>query len=389
MSGAGNGAAPSVAALVTDVHIRSAVAGMRGLGGAGVRVTAVGPSKMAAGLWSRHASARIVAPDVTSDAPGFVAAVAEAARRHGPLVVYPGWEGALEAVLAARDRLGDVALVPYPPNAVVESLRDKRRLGGLAEDAGLRSPAALFSASAAELRSAAVRLPCVVKPVRSGGALLTATVVGSAEALHALLAPLPDDEPLLVQEQARGTLAALTMVLARDGSLVARFQQAARRTWPGEAGPTAVGVSVAPDEPLVERAAAMLAGAGYWGLAQLQFIETPNGPLLIDANPRFYGSLPLALAAGVNLPAAWHAVTVGGPLPVPAPYRVGLGYRWLEADLAAAARGSVAPLLSLRPRPGTGAMWAGDDPLASAALALDALGSRVTRRLPGRREHGR
>jgi len=40
--------------------------------------------------------------------------------------------------------------------------------------------------------------------------------------------------------------------------------------------------------------------AGYWGLVDLQFLDTASGPLLIEVNPRFYGSLALALAM-----AAW------------------------------------------------------------------------------------
>ena len=51
---------------------------------------------------------------------------------------------------------------------------------------------------------------------------------------------------------------------------------------------------------------------GFGGLAQLQFVQAPGGaPALIDVNPRFYGSLPLALACGVNLPDAWHALVSG------------------------------------------------------------------------------
>ena len=46
-------------ALVPDAHLNAAVAGIRGLGRAGLRVIAVGPSWTAAGLWSQaHRRAR-------------------------------------------------------------------------------------------------------------------------------------------------------------------------------------------------------------------------------------------------------------------------------------------------------------------------------------------
>jgi len=73
---------------------------------------------------------------------------------------------------------------------------------------------------------------------------------------------------------------------------------------------------------------------GYFGLAQLDFLVTADGPKLIDVNPRFYASLPLALACEVNLPAAWHAVVTGTRPPTERLYPVGVSYSSLEANLA-------------------------------------------------------
>jgi len=152
-----------------------------------------------------------------------------------------------------------------------------------------------------------------------------------------------------------------------------------------EAGSSSLGISVEPDEDLVARAAAMLASAGYWGLAQLQFLSDGHSRELIDINPRFYGSLPLAWAAGVNLPAAWHSVVLGEPHGPPASYRTGVTYRWVEADMIAALRGSPGRLRrrSPSPQPRAGAWWASDDPLPALALGVDAIWKRVHRRLPG------
>lgn len=375
--------AQSTPALVTDVHLRNVVAGLRGLGRGGVRVLALGPGRGAAGLWSRHVRRRLLGPDVSHDPTGYLAAVRRAVSAEGPMVVYPGWERSLQAVLDARATLPATAVLPYPENGSVAAIRDKRRVAELAGDAGLGTPPALMTGTAEELRGGTLRPPCVVKPVTSGGAMASARVVRGEDELAAVLGALPSGEQLLVQERVTGTLGAVTVVVGRDGSLVARFQQAARRTWPMDAGASSVAVSVAPDERFVARLGAMLASAGYWGLAQLQFVETGSGRAVIDVNPRFYGSLPLALAAGVNLPAAWHAVAVDAPVPTPGRYRVGVGYRWLESDFVAAALGAPGRLLERRPRPGTGAMWATDDPIPGIALAVGAVTTRVRRGLPG------
>ena len=102
---------------------------------------------------------------------------------------------------------------------------------------------------------------------------------------------------------------------------------------------------------------------------------------MLDVNPRFYTSLPLALACGVNLPGAWHAVVVGDPPPSPGPYRLGVGYRWLEGEMTAAVRLRKPSLLPACGRR-VGAMWARDDPLASTLLGVEAALVRARRRLP-------
>jgi predicted ATP-grasp superfamily ATP-dependent carboligase len=367
-------------ALVTDVHVRSGVAGLRALGRAGIEVVALGPRRSAAGLWSRHGTAQAVGPDVSVDPDGFAAAVAREAERHGPVVVYPGQEASIDPVVEAASRT-TAALLPYSGGAELRALRAKSILPALADEAGLTAPRTLIETAPAELDGRRLPMPCVVKRTRLGGQA-RARVVSSHAELRAVLGALPPDERVLIQQRVSGPLIGLAIVVDRGGGVVARLQQVALRTWPSEAGGSSLAVSTAPDDTLTQRAARLLAGVGYWGLAQLQFIETDRGHALIDVNTRFYGSMPLALACGVNLAAAWHAVAVGSPCPAAPPgYRAGVSYRSLRHELAAAARGSPRLLLRRAPRPTSSALWARDDPLASALLAAQAVSTPLRRRL--------
>ena len=172
------------------------------------------------------------------------------------------------------------------------------------------------------------------------------------------------------------------LVIDREGRLVARFQQVTRRTWPSAAGSIALATSVEPDEGLVSRTAAMLAELGYWGLAQVDFVETPSGFTLLDVNPRFYRCLPLAVACGTNLPALWHAVAVGRPvgeprhlshrhdLPLARGRLRGRGPRCAGAAVRARA---ATPAPEPHGPPG--------DPLPGVLLSVSALASRVMRML--------
>ena len=372
----------TVDALVSDVHLPGAVAGLRGLGRAGHKVLALGDRWSAAGLWSRYTAVRAVGPTAECDLSAFAATISRLATKHGPFFVYPGWEPAITALLDSPS-LRSKALLPYPGTdlAALRALRDKRELGKLASYAGLRVPTTLACGTARELSSSSVQRPCVVKPALSGSEFSTARVVSSDEALKRLLGELDPSTELLVQEPLRGPLLMVALVLGCDRRPVARFQQIARRTWPAAAGGSSLAVSTPPDRHLVQAATRMLVSVGFSGLAQLDFIVSQDGPRLIDVNPRYYASLPLALACGVNLPAVWHAVAVGQHVPPQRPYPSGVSFRWFEADLRAAVSGSPAVLARRVERPRVGAMWAWDDPLPSLLLAERATHGRLRSRV--------
>jgi predicted ATP-grasp superfamily ATP-dependent carboligase len=359
------------------------VCGIRALGRSGLKVVAVGPSRTAPGRWSRYAAARALAPSPVADPDGFVDAVGELAERHGPLVVYPGQDEGLSVLIAAADRLPQEALLPYPGPDPLDALRDKGRLADLAVAAGLATPRTLLAGRAAELAAAELPDGAVVKPARPKGAFGDARVVASADTLRELLASVPADEELILQERLAGRLMAVAVVVGRDGTLVRRFQQVATRTWPEDAGISNLAESVLPDDDLAEASRSLLASTGYWGLAQLQFIETEDAPRLIDVNTRYYGSMALAVAAGVDLPGAWHAVARGEPAGEPGSYEVGVTYRWLEADILAAMQGVRGRLIPRPPRPRTGPMWARDDPVPGALFATLAVCGPLWRRLRG------
>jgi predicted ATP-grasp superfamily ATP-dependent carboligase len=220
-----------------------------------------------------------------------------------------------------------------------------------------------------------------VKAALPHGGIHGTRILESDEDLSRLLSGLEPRERVLVQPRLRNPLTSIGLVMTRTGDIAARFQHVAKWTWPSRAGSTARAASVAPDEGLVSRVGALLAEIGYWGLAEVELLESPLGPALIDVNPRFYGCMALPLACGVNLPAAWHAVAAGMPPPRPGDYRVGVAYRWLEADIVAALRGDAGRMLHAAPRPRTGAMWAGDDPVPGPLLARTAFSARAARRL--------
>jgi predicted ATP-grasp superfamily ATP-dependent carboligase len=125
----------------------------------------------------------------------------------------------------------------------------------------------------------------------------------------------------------------------------------------------------------------LLRDLGWFGLSQLQFIVPAEGPpVLLDFNGRFYGSLALALAAGVNLPDTWARLATGRTPREGGDARPGIRYQWLEGDLRAArehqnggAVREMAACVSYGLRGGAG-IWSANDPLPGLLTAGNLLG---------------
>lgn len=337
--------------LVTDGtpsgQSRSSLAAVRALHAAGYRVAVTvgtGPSLAAS---SRCCWTRVHVP--AADHPAYARHVTALAEELGAIATIASSDAALLALGA--------------PGA---ELADKAVLAARAEAAGIRRPRSQVFSSGAALIEARheVALPAVVKVSRKDH------VVGRAAQVvrhpDALLPWASVVDPVVVEEVVSGPMTAV-FGLVVGGDVRAVGMQRYLRTWPVECGVGCAVVSMAADPTLVSRVAGLL--AGYDGIFQAQFL----GGHLIDLNPRVYGSMPLALRAGLNLPARWCDVQLGRPTTAVVHAREGARYRWIEGDVRWAAarlvRGDLRAVARMaRPHAGTiHSVWELRDPGPSLA----------------------
>ena len=326
--------------LVTDDvsgQNRSAVAAVRALAAGGFRpaVTTCGARSVAAA--SRYSQRRIELPRAGS--PGYP----EALRHEVESGDYLCALLASDAALIALDAPG----APLLNKAV---LADRTAATGLSAVPGrvYDSLGQLRKEGSADVETS--RRPWVVKSVlKTGPGVLQARLLSSVDDLSEL-----DDTtgPIIVQPFVDGEFRAVSGVLW-DGELLAVSHQRYHRTWPRRTGVGCLASTVEPDFGLEEAVVSLL--RGHCGVFQVQLV----GSHVLDVNPRVFGSLPLAVAAGVNLPAVAANAARGriGPL---VRANSGVRYRWLEGDLRNLVQGvrehevGVAEAFSqLRPRRGT------------------------------------
>lgn len=281
---------------------RSALAAVRALARASYRVVVATPARISLAAASTACSQRVPIP--RSSNPDHADAVRAELDRGPYLTALPSSDASLRALSA--------------PGA---QFLDKHELGIRAAAAGLPQIADEVFPTGRALVAAAGRLdfPCVYK------ADSPSVNVGRASAPTDLLRLEHVSSRVIVQPYVEGSMSAVAG-LVWGGQLVMAVHQRYLRTWPNPCGTASAAVTVKPD-PGAERAVLALL-EGYEGMFQAQFI----GPHAIDLNPRVYGSMPLAVAAGINLPAALCDSIAGRPVAT-ARAEAGIHYRWLEGDI--------------------------------------------------------
>lgn len=298
--------------VVTGGHYPAALAAARSLKRAGLRTVTVAAKRASYVRFSRASAETHLAPDVSESASAFVEAVAAACGPEEPTVLVPGTEPELFALVHWRHLLPDWVLgLPTPD--VLDNVTDKGRLNALALEAGVAIPKTRILRPGDS--AAGIALPAVVKPVR------TATVVGDAVVSASPVAVAREDELVAAVEGYAGEAAVVQPLLEGDlyalsgvmweGALLAPMQQVALSVFPWPCGGSALARTTPVDEPLLAGVTAMLRASRWRGVVQVQWIGSADGAALIDVNPRIYGSLALANAAGSPLAAIWACLLLG------------------------------------------------------------------------------
>lgn len=326
--------------LVTDGEERSALAVVRSLGRGGHHVTVCSPRARSLAAASRWAADSALVPDALHAPEAYADAIARLVGATGTDVLLPISEASLLALLPRGDALG--AIMPFPSLSAFERSRDKAAVMQIAAGLGIGVPAQRIAPSPERAPDPAqLPFPVVLKPSRSvvedGGRRAKTSVVHAADAdqyLAALRAIPRAAYPLLIQQRIVGPGAGV-FLLVWDGKPLAAFGHRRLREKPPSGGVSVYRESAPVDEQILDLSLALLARLDWRGVAMVEYkLDARTGtPFLMEVNGRFWGSLQLAIDAGVDFPVLLVAAALGQrPAPVDT-YRLGVRTRWWWGDV--------------------------------------------------------
>jgi carbamoyl-phosphate synthase large subunit len=293
--------------LVTGAGGPSGIAVMRSIESPTITTFAGDIDPYAAGLYLVAAEQRRILP--RGDDPGFVDRIAQLCERDEIDVVVPTVDSELLPLARERDRFAaaGVTLVLASEQTLAVCL-DKWALDARCRDV-VRTPQTWLVDETFD--PLAPELPVIVKP-RSGSGSRGIRLLGAREQLSAL----ERDGTLLVQEHLPGPEYSLDVLASAEGEVLAVVPRARLKVDSG----IAITGRTLHDPVLEEFGAAVARLIDLTTVANVQAKEAADGtPALLEVNPRFPGTMPLTIAAGIDMPSLAVGEALGAPPPTGTP----------------------------------------------------------------------
>jgi predicted ATP-grasp superfamily ATP-dependent carboligase len=170
--------------------------------------------------------------------------------------------------------------------------------------------------------------PVRLKPARSSGSRGSRRIEGKWEMERVAPGLLEKYGKLLVQEEVEKKATVGVEMICKKGKVRALFQHRRIREFPPGGGPSTMRVSVNYRKTR-ELAEKLMKKTKWNGVAMVEFGLTGKGPVLFEVNPRWWGSLALAVKSGVDFPKIYRDIVVEGDAEPVTNYRTGVVCKYL------------------------------------------------------------
>ena len=321
------------AVAVPADHGGSSLACIRSLSRLGCTVVGVAADESAAALASKHCDESYVVPSPGTDLDGYEAALLDLAGRPDVRTVVPLYEPDIYVLAHNREAFAERCATPWVGAERVRRAQDRHRLFSIAEAVDVPAPETTLLREREDWSGRTVIKPRYTLTVEDGGVAypeVRVTDPGERPDADAVVEEM-GHEPIVQSHVPDGGEYGFFAV-CEDGEPLATFQHRRVRSYSYDGGASVYREAV--DEPDMAAAGRRLLSAMDWtGPAMVEFRrDASDGRFnLLEVNPRFWGSLPLAVAAGVDFPAVYYGLATGDRA-ADAGYETGVGCHTLRGE---------------------------------------------------------
>ncbi len=320
--------------LVTDGHFRKTLAVVRSLGRKGVQVTVGERTYLNTSFFSKYCSKRLLYPSPRQHPDQFLSFLLKEIKKNRYDCLFPMEEETLLLMAKFRSEISKYSYLLIPPLETVEFVRDKGKLIPFAERHGIPVPKTSETPSVLPLSplGRGQGEGYVIKPRVSSGSFGIVYVKRKHD-LPASYQKVHERYPFpLIQEyipDGGGTFG-LSALFDESSNVRAAFVHKKLRMYPVEGGPSTLREGVEHPQ-IMELGLSLLKALNWVGVAMVEFKVDPRDglPKLMEVNPRFWGSLQLAIFSEVDFPYLMLKMAKGETFHPVLRYPVGRRSRWL------------------------------------------------------------
>jgi len=267
----------------------------------------------------------------------FIAALSALIRSEKFDMLIPSSDSALIALTQHYEYLSTLLHVACPPPHIVKRVVEKPLTFDIAKRCGVNIPITYLVSNSAELESlrTTLRFPVIAKP-RSKMDIGTHTFkVRYFQTFEGLKAAFLADADFglgnVLQEYCPGEGVAIG-TLIHKGEPIAMFQDRRLKEMQGMSVMTS---SEELDPVLRQWSLTLLRDVGWEGIAMVEYRHNrcDGTAALLEVNGRYWGSLALAVHAGIDFPFYEWQLAHGEKPQVPSRYHVGMRARWIAGDI--------------------------------------------------------
>jgi len=381
-------------ALVTDDSFPQTLGIVRSLGRKGIQVSVLADKCTRLASYSRYCSARYEVPSPAKDS--FFSAVVNLLRRvHFDLIIPVGYD-ATRVLAQHQADVDSLSRLEIADSKKIHLAADKRYVNEMAREVGVPAPRSFLPTSPDEVRDRAndIRYPVVIKTAVEteikNGVRYARTPHELVEQCEVLWEQTNQSHtpPPIIQEYIPGFGCGF-FALYQKGVCKRIFMHRRVREVPPAGGISCCAESYY-DPKLKEYGVRLLDQLGWHGVAMVEFrYDTlDNDYKLVEINPKFWGSLDLALAAGVDFPYYLCQMAQGETIEYSEKYDRKIRFHWplLEALHISRRPASIGTVLADSLNPQVKSNMAITDFVPNLFEPAQRLRSQLSRRIRQRRQ---
>jgi predicted ATP-grasp superfamily ATP-dependent carboligase len=297
-------------------------------------------------MLSKYCKKRFLYPSPEKTPDQFIEKINAVSKKNGAKILFPVGADTSIAVSKFREQLNPEIRTPLADDNLIQKAHDKYKCLKFADSIGISIPKTQLLRALSDDDIDSLKLPVVLKPRKGSGNFgvkiihETAELFELQEALTCNVKKMDDEnnEQFLIYDQSDPIIQDFidgqivdACAFAEHGEVKAILTQIRLKTLPPKGGFGVMNRTVSVPE-VKDQAVHLLESLGWHGVAQVEFKfdSKTKSYKLMEINPKFWGTLALSVAAGIDFPyLAYQLALNNKPIEKVASFKENCVYRWV------------------------------------------------------------